>query len=147
MYSYGPPLVTAQKEDDQLEHTYSSYTGCSPEDLPEAMKDREKWREWVRDIHASGSTWWWLLAITFSTHTHTFRWRYIYDNVITMIRKSSKHSHATSATLYSCFDLIWSHQQCILWSPPLEIEPATTECKAETLSLGHRSMLHISDPK
>ena len=24
--------------------------GCSPEDLPEAMNDREEWREWVRDI-------------------------------------------------------------------------------------------------
>ena len=34
-------------------------TGCSPEDLPEAMNDREKWRERVRDVHASGSTWWW----------------------------------------------------------------------------------------
>ena len=34
-------------------------TGCSPDDLPEAMNDREKWRERVRDIHASGTTWWW----------------------------------------------------------------------------------------
>ena len=34
-------------------------TECSPEDLPEAMKDREKWRERVRDIRASGTTWWW----------------------------------------------------------------------------------------
>ena len=25
-------------------------TGCSPEDLPEVMNDREKWRERVRDI-------------------------------------------------------------------------------------------------
>ena len=31
-------------------------TGCSPEDLPEAMNDGEKWRERVRDIHASGTT-------------------------------------------------------------------------------------------
>ena len=31
-------------------------TGCSPEDLPEAMNDREKWRERVRDICASGMT-------------------------------------------------------------------------------------------
>ena len=30
-------------------------TGCSPEDLPEAMNDREKWRERVRDIHAGGA--------------------------------------------------------------------------------------------
>ena len=34
-------------------------TGCSPEDLPETMNDREKWRERVRDIHANGTTWWW----------------------------------------------------------------------------------------
>ena len=34
-------------------------TGCSLEDLPEAMNDREKWRERVRDICASGTTWWW----------------------------------------------------------------------------------------
>ena len=30
-------------------------TVCSPEDLPEAMNDREKWRERVRDIRASGT--------------------------------------------------------------------------------------------
>ena len=34
-------------------------TGCSPEDLPEAMNDREKWRERVRDIRATSTTWWW----------------------------------------------------------------------------------------
>ena len=34
-------------------------TGCIPEDLPEAMNDREKWRERVRDIRGSGTTWWW----------------------------------------------------------------------------------------
>ena len=31
-------------------------TGCSPEDLPEAMNDREKWRERVRDIRTGGTT-------------------------------------------------------------------------------------------
>ena len=31
-------------------------TGCNPEDLPEAMNDREKWREMVRDICAGGTT-------------------------------------------------------------------------------------------
>ena len=36
-------------------------TGCSPEDLPEAMNDREKWRERVRDIRATSTTWWWWL--------------------------------------------------------------------------------------
>ena len=41
-------------------------TGCSPEDLPEAMNDREKWRERVRDIRATSTTWWWWWYI----HTH-----------------------------------------------------------------------------
>ena len=30
--------------------------GCCPEDLPEAMNDREKWRERVRDIRATSTT-------------------------------------------------------------------------------------------
>ena len=38
-------------------------TGCSPEDLPEVMNEREKWRERVRDSHASGTTWWWWWSI------------------------------------------------------------------------------------
>ena len=36
-------------------------TGCSPEDLPEAMNDREKWRKSVRDIRAGGTAWWWYI--------------------------------------------------------------------------------------
>ena len=35
-------------------------TGCSQEDLPEVMNDREKWRESVWDIRASGTTWWYI---------------------------------------------------------------------------------------
>ena len=38
-------------------------TGCSPEDLPKAMNDREMWRERVRDIRASGTTWWWYMRV------------------------------------------------------------------------------------
>ena len=34
-------------------------TGCSSEDLPKAMDDREVWRETVRNIHADSATWWW----------------------------------------------------------------------------------------
>ena len=35
-------------------------TGCSPEDLPKAMDDREMWRERVRNIRADSATWkWW----------------------------------------------------------------------------------------
>ena len=34
-------------------------TGCSPEDLPKVMDNREVWRETVRNIHADSTTWWW----------------------------------------------------------------------------------------
>ena len=38
MYSYGPPYMAEQKQDDQLEHTYSSYVrirDVAHKDLPE----------------------------------------------------------------------------------------------------------------
>ena len=35
-------------------------TGCSLEDLPEAMDDREGWQERIRDIRADGVTLWWI---------------------------------------------------------------------------------------
>ena len=46
-----PPLTYIQQRSED--------TGYSPEDLPEAMNDREKLRERVWDIHASCTTWWW----------------------------------------------------------------------------------------
>ena len=36
-----------------IQHLYED-TGCSPEDLPEAMNDRDKWRERDKDSRASG---------------------------------------------------------------------------------------------
>ena len=50
-------------------------TGCNPEDLPEAMNDREKWRERVRDIRASGTTWWWWWYIHLNEIYHIFHMR------------------------------------------------------------------------
>ena len=41
-------------------------TGCSLEDLPEAMDDREGWPERVREIHAGSATWWWYWNINLS---------------------------------------------------------------------------------
>ena len=59
MYSCGPLHMDKQKQDDQLEPTYNSCAnmGCSPEDLLEAMDDREGWQERVKDICADGMTW------------------------------------------------------------------------------------------
>ena len=52
--AYGQPKAgrPARKYIEQL----CEDTGCSPEDLPEAMNDMEKWREKVWDICASGTT-------------------------------------------------------------------------------------------
>ena len=34
-------------------------TGCTLEDLPGVIHDRDRWREMVREIHIGGATWWW----------------------------------------------------------------------------------------
>ena len=66
--------------------------GCSPEDLPEAMNDREKWRERVRDICAPGMTWWWRWIDTevftserwfsFKIFTHTDQWVHLLSEIL-----------------------------------------------------------------
>ena len=37
-------------------------TGCSLEDLPGMMDDREGWRQWVREIYSWSATWWWMMT-------------------------------------------------------------------------------------
>ena len=69
-------------------------TGCNPEDLPEAMNDREKWRETVRDIRAGGATWWWWWYI------------YIYNQCL-----------KTMGVDYSRIDLAFSHSEVALTKP------------------------------
>ena len=44
--------------------------GCNPEDIPGAINDREKWRERVRDIRASGTTWWLRILYEIFHHHH-----------------------------------------------------------------------------
>ena len=61
MYSDGPPQMTGQKQDDQLEHTYNSYVGIQDVALKTCQR---RWTigwsgERVRDIRACGTTWWW----------------------------------------------------------------------------------------
>ena len=62
MYSCGPPHMTIQKQDDQLEHTCSSYVMIRDVTL----KTCQRWwmigRRGERgsgDIRASRTTWWW----------------------------------------------------------------------------------------
>ena len=48
-------------------------TGCSLEEMPGAMDDREGWREKIRKIRASSVTWWWWwwLSSLCPSHGHT----------------------------------------------------------------------------
>ena len=69
------------------------YTGCSPEDLPEAMNDWEEWREKIRNIRADGTTgWWWLLWQFFLSLTffhislNLFLWWHLKVNWLGLIK-------------------------------------------------------------
>ena len=59
-------------------------TGCSSEDLPEAMNDREKWWERVRDICATSMTWWWWWCNLLVWRDLAFK---IFHNVKTLFMK------------------------------------------------------------
>ena len=53
-------------------------TGCSPEDLPKAVDDREGWRERVSNIHADSATWCWWWWPHSNTLVDVFIYIYIY---------------------------------------------------------------------
>ena len=61
--------------------------GCSPEDLPEAMNDREKWRDMVKDIRAGGTTWWWWWW--------WWWWFHFYNKFISLIQARHIEFHLT----------------------------------------------------
>ena len=75
MYSYGPPHMAVQKQDDQHEHTFSSYVRIRDvvlkTYLPRAMNDREEWRERVREICATSAMMMMMMMMT-SVFTLTF---------------------------------------------------------------------------
>ena len=54
--------MAEQKQDDQLEHTFSNHVRIRDvvqKTCQRRMNDREKWRERVRNIHATSTAWWW----------------------------------------------------------------------------------------
>ena len=60
-------------------------TACSPEDLPEAMNYREKWRERVRDIRSCGTTWWWYIYIYIYIYMYVSQFIPIYLRLLSCI--------------------------------------------------------------
>ena len=65
-------------------------TGCGPEDLPEAMNDREKWRERIRDIRACSMIWgWWCIDTTLNAGASSssfFPWFIIFHYHLSDVR-------------------------------------------------------------
>ena len=62
MYSYGPPHMAGQKQDDQLKHSFSSYVRIRDVALKTYQRRWTIGRSGERgsgDIRASGTTWWW----------------------------------------------------------------------------------------
>ena len=63
-------------------------TGCSPEDRPEAMNDRENWRERVWDICISGTTrWWWYIYIYIWGRVRVYVFHFLCLNFISLSLK------------------------------------------------------------
>ena len=88
-------------------------TGCCPEDLPEAMNDREKWRERVRDIHATSMTWWWW-----------WWWWWWYNS-------------------YNLTSVICLHTVCSIWPIDRTLSGVTTLGQSETGSNDNEGVLHF----
>ena len=59
-FSYGPLHTDVEVLDDQRELIYNnSDTGCSLENLPKEIDDKDEGWERVREICARSTTWWW----------------------------------------------------------------------------------------
>ena len=64
-----------------------------------------------------------------------------------MTRKSDKHLRVTYGSVDINFNVIRSYQQRISLYFPMDIEPLTSECRAENLPLSYWSTSDASDPK
>ena len=76
-------------------------TGCNPEDLPEAMNDREKWREKVRDIRAGGTTWWrwwWLCNIIWTFYIYIYIYKKKKNANEKGLQNSDRHHYSRAGT-------------------------------------------------
>ena len=56
-----------------------AYTGCSPEDLPKTMNNREVWQERVRNIRADSTIWWWWWYILNTNNLPWYGIKYSYQ--------------------------------------------------------------------
>ena len=92
-------------------------TGYSLEDLPEAMDDRDRWRERVWEIHASGATWWWwwwLLSVAVSEIKMSFVWGDGIKSLVSGMWERELFSHCLQVPLiaYLCI-FVWQFDQSL----------------------------------
>ena len=83
-------------------------TGCSPEDLPKVMNDREKWWERVWDIRADGTTWWWgwwLMHKSIGNINYICNW----FSIIYLLFFNNQN-HTTLAQKLSAYHWCYTHQ-------------------------------------
>ena len=76
-------------------------TGCSPEDLPEVLNDREGWRERVRDIHADGTRWWWWIII--------FLKKNYFKSLKSLVISSSNYNYESSPYNKYIIKVVWDN--------------------------------------
>ena len=111
-------------------------TGCSLEDLPEALNDREEWQERVRDICASGTTWWWwLLWITNnSVKYQSFVYKHLNDQTVLFLAIKFSRAHLFALSL---------NVESPIWPIDRTLSGATTPGQSEPWSNGNKEGLHI----
>ena len=122
-------------------------TGCSFEDLPEAMNDREKWRERVRDIRARGTIWWWwwlmLTCIVWNRTVYMYKMDLELNNLQWLICHQTKPNQAIFLSLslyiyiYIYIYIYTSPFMTSLWdvkSGRSNLERITTKCFVQFLT-------------
>ena len=76
-------------------------TGCSPENMTEVINDREKWRERVRDIRASSTTWllWWWYIYIYKGAT-LFKGKFLYRPTLFVVNFLYRPTFSIGNSLY-----------------------------------------------
>ena len=91
------------------------------------MNDREKWRERVRDILASGTTWWWWCRV--SVYVYICIYIYIYTHTHTKcFKKLLRLKLYLSRQKWMMNDWIFILRNCsIFWKSLVEVESTNWE--------------------
>ena len=97
--------VKAGRSDWTYIHQLCVDTGCSPEDLPEVMNDKERWRERARSIYDDGTTrWWWQKG---KTQKKKKKGCPGYDTNFHLSKKKKKKKKKTRFKNYKHWIIIW----------------------------------------